>query len=949
MDLSDPQKSRLVLNHPPDQRVLDTLATELKDCERFRFYVAFVTTSGVASLKQHLLNALDRGAEGRVLVSQYQNFSHPEALAQLLKLPDIDLRIATQGSMHAKGYFFSRELKERLVIGSSNWTDAALSEHTELNVLIETDEDGDLAREVREEFDIQFQKATPVTEEFVREYRAIWKSRDLFMQSTSVDAAEKRGPIEPNKMQVEALQRLDALRSEGQDKALVVSATGTGKTYLAAFDAKQVGVRRLLFVVHRENIARESMESFKRIHGDRYTYGMYTGWERAPAADFVFSTVQTLSRPNRLEVFAPEHFDYIVVDESHRAGAQTYSRFLRHFKPQFLLGMTATPERTDGKDIFQSFDYNTAYEIRLHGALKEKMLCPFHYYGIQDVTVDGKVVEDETAFDLLVTEERVRRIIEKLRLYGCYDGIPRGLIFCSRVQEAQELSHLFNRSGLPSVALTGNDAPEKREKAIERLEGDDPEIHYIFTVDVFNEGVDIPLVNQIVMLRPTKSPIIFVQQLGRGMRKVDDRDKYLTVIDFIGNYENNYMIPMALYGDRSADKDRIRRLLQGKNREIPGTSTVNFDRISQKKIFESINSVRLNRLTALREEYRALKSRLGRVPMMVDFLDLGLRDPRAFAAKSRSSKSYFGFARDMEDGEIGQISVESEKILESLAKDALNGRTCTEPILLDTLLNDGRVSLGRLEEVLAEKVGLQLSQGVIENSRQSLNLRFLREGTHRVNVGEKLGFELVSREGKDLFLSPEFRKLLDQETFLEFLRDSVSFSLKMFLDGLDPEDFVDGFVRYRKYSRADVLKILGWPENPPALNVGGYIRSPDRKSCPIFVTYDKDDEIAETIQYGDKFKAPNRLHWFSKSKRRIDSPDVRFITDVRHDQRLPLFVKKSDDEGSAHYYLGELSPDQDSIEQAQMPGTNDEVVDVVRMDLLLDQPVESALYQYLIE
>ena len=941
---------RLVLNRPSGGRVLGALKAELRACSHFRFYVAFVNCAGVASLKQSLLDARERGVSGRVLVSQYLNFSDPTALRHLLLMSNLDVRIATTGAVHAKGYFFSNGDAERFLIGSSNWTASALSTNTELNVRLESASQSALTEQVREEFDFQFEKATRLSEKFIADYEEIYQAAKASNQrlQSGVSASVESGLVgagpEPNPMQRDALRGIQELRKQGEKKALIVSATGTGKTFLSAFDARATGAKRLLFVVHRENIARKAMDSFQAVFGDSRTYSVYSGREKDSKGDFVFSTVQTLSRPDNLKVFPPDHFDYIVVDESHRAGARSYAAFLNYFETGFLLGMTATPERTDGQDIFKYFDHNIAFEIRLQRALQEKMLCPFHYYGISDLTVDGLAIERLADFNQLLADERIERIIEKAKLYGCHDGVARGLVFCSRVEEAEGLSESFNKRGFRTVALGGSNSEDEREHAIECLESTDPnvKIDYIFTVDIFNEGVDIPAVNQIIMLRPTQSAIVFVQQLGRGLRRVEDEEKYLTVIDFIGNYQNNYLIPIALYGETSYDKDRVRRLVVGESEGIPGTSTVNFDSISRDRIFDSINTANLQRKRDLRADYEALKCRLGHIPSMIDFVEHGSRDPKAF---EEYSKSYYNFVREQEPEHIEQLDATSSDLLVGLAKDALNGRTCMEPIILQTLLASRSVNVQRLGESFFEATGYAATDHSIVSAVRSVNLRFMRERVDGglVPHGEKLGIKLVEREGDRLERTEQFEELLTNSTFRDFLADSIAYSLGSFLDGFDPNSIVDGFVRYRKYSRADVFQVLGFAQNPVAQNVGGYMVAPDKSSCPIFVTYHKSDAISETTQYEDRFKDPSCMHWFSKSNRSLKSPDVVYFQTWEPPQRLPLFVQKNNDEGISFYYLGDVRPDPESFYEDKMPNGSP----VVRMDLNLDTPVSESLYAYL--
>jgi superfamily II DNA or RNA helicase len=667
----------LVLNCRNESvRVLTRIQRELESCANFRFYVAFVNQEGVTSLLQTLEDLKNRNISGQILLSQYLNFTDPMALRTLLKLRNIDLRIAIRDSMHAKGYYFNCEHGiSRYIIGSSNWTASALSTNTELNIQVESTSASSLASEIDQEFSYQFSKAIPVTLEFIESYEQRRALKSLSMPQLSTDSNEfsnqvlplllttnRPSTFSPNTMQEEALASLAALRSSGKNKALLISATGTGKTFLSAFDVQAHGAQRMLFVVHRENIARAALKSFQQIFGQTKKLGLYTGNEKDCDADFLFCTIQTMSKCEHLNRFTQDHFDYIVVDESHRAGAATYANFLNYFRAKFLLGMTATPERTDGADIFKYFDYNIPYEIRLQRALEEQMLCPFHYFGVTDLTVNGEEVEEYSDFNKLTAAERVCRIIEKLEFYNCDDGVVRGLIFCSRVDEAKTLSIEFNKRSYRTVALDGNSSEEDRELAISRLEAASDaheKLDYILTVDIFNEGVDIPQCNQIVLLRPTQSPIVFVQQLGRGLRKIDSKkNKYLTVIDFIGNYTNNFLIPIALFGDRTYDKDSIRRLLVSGNEGLPGSSTINFDRIAREKIFKSINSANTKKLKDLKTDFFALKSRIGRSPMMCDFVAHDLRDPRSFADYSGS---FYAFAKSIDSDEFHKTNLKSEK------------------------------------------------------------------------------------------------------------------------------------------------------------------------------------------------------------------------------------------------------------------------------------------------
>jgi superfamily II DNA or RNA helicase len=525
-------------------------------------------------------------------------------------------------------------------------------------------------------------------------------------------------------MQVEALISLDEIRSNGKNKALLISATGTGKTFLSAFDVKKVKPKKLLFIVHRRTIAEKSLESYKQILGNSIKMGMYSGSTKDIECDYLFSTIQTISKEEELKKFTPTEFDYIVIDETHRAGAESYKRIMSYFKPKFILGMTATPERTDGYDIFNAFDHTIAYEIRLHKALEEDMLSPFHYYGITDLAINDEIIDDKSDFNKLTSSERIKHILHNIKFYGCDNGEPRGLIFCSRTEEAIKLSTLLNNKGLKTIALTGNSDEELRKNSITKLESTNlaDKLDYIITVDIFNEGVDIPKVNQVIMLRPTQSAIIFVQQLGRGLRKADNKE-YLTVIDFIGNYTNNFLVPIALFGDNTYNKDTIRRLLTNGSDSIPGASTISFDEISKKRIFESIDTANLNKIKDLKKDYLDLEYKIGKSPMMIDFINHGSRDPQHYIDHSKSLYKF----RELIYPELNDNFNQSHyKLLELYSKEIANGKRIEELVILHELLEDIEIDLVNIKNKIWDEYNIKSSEKTLKSAINILNFKFIR-------------------------------------------------------------------------------------------------------------------------------------------------------------------------------------------------------------------------------
>lgn len=956
---------KLIINDKKQKKkILSTLLYELNHCESFVFSVAFLSKSGVAVLINTLEELRLKGIKGEILVSQYLNFTQPEALRTLMQFENIDLRIVTHGDFHAKGYFFKHRNHHTMIVGSSNLTAPALTTNKEWNLYVCAMEASKLVEESLLIFYEEFETAQKVDISYIKHYENVYKYQASITVAADSYTQDYGKPLHvffrPNAMQEEAMQSLMKLRhgydgKKPQNKAMIISATGTGKTYLSVFDAQNYNPKRLLFVVHRGNIARKAMESYQKVFGSYKTMGLFSGNHKETEADFIFSTVQTLAKDENLKRFSSDAFDYIVIDESHHAGAETYQKILSYFKPKFLLGMTATPERTDGYNVFADFDHNIAFEVRLNRALDEDMLCPFHYYGVTDICVETEGQTREALFSQLTSDERVNQIIDKSKFYGTDSGVVYGLVFCNEKKVAKELSMKFNARGYHTLALTGEDGEALREEAITRLEKESgfDKLDYIFTVDIFNEGIDIPKVNQIIMLRPTQSAIVFVQQLGRGLRKSEGKD-YLTVIDFIGNYQSNYLIPVALYGDASYNKDRLRKLLSGGSVDVPGAATVNFDSISKERIFNAIDTANMSLKKDLDKDYDVLKYKLGRVPLMMDFVEHGSRDPFLYVSYSRS---YFNYLEKKEDVFKDKLTTGQKKFLEVFACEIANGKRYEELYLLMTLLEAGPVNTDTLmnQSLSCEWIN-PMDQQMVHSVYRNLNLQFVRENQNgkQVAVSDKYGFrtldESLFASAGILSFDPDFRAWLENSCFRTLLMDNIGYAIYTYKQDYSPEKYRNGFVLYKKYARKDVFRILKWDENPVAQNVGGYMISKDKSNCAIFVNYHKDEEISNTTKYEDAFVTPELFQWMSKSKRTLKSPDVTAIADYRvHGMRLPLFIKKHNDEGAEFYYMGEVTPLPELFEEERMADDHGKSVSVVKMMVRLKTPVAQEMYGYIRE
>ena len=939
----------LVNDYLSGRKVLTTIDHELNSCQEFWFSVAFITTSGIATVHQTLINLEKKGVKGNILASQYLNFTQPEALRKLLQFKNISLKICDHGNFHGKGYLYKTEDIYNLIIGSSNFTSNALTSNKELNIKISAGIQSELIASTLKEFQNEFDKAITVNDEFIEKYESIYKQQKSANSriEEKFDATTQK-PVVPNSMQRDALININRLREEGKEKALLISATGTGKTYLSAFDVKQFNPKRFLFVVHRKRIAEDAMRSFQRIFkGENKSMGLFSGDKKEIENDFIFSTVQTISREENLKLFDPTFFDYIVIDETHRAGAESYQRLLKYFKPNFLLGMTATPERTDGYDMFQLFNHNIAYEIRLHRALEEEMLAPFHYYGISEISIEDKVIEEDAGFNLLLHPDRLNHILSTIKKFGTDSGEIRGLVFCSKVEECKWFSEQFNKAGYKTIALSGDSSDEQRDAAIELLESNDSneKLDYIFTRDIFNEGLDIPRVNQVIMLRPTQSAIVFVQQLGRGLRKTNNKE-YLTVIDFIGNYTNNFLVPIALYGDSSYNKDSLRKFMSNESRFLPGESTISFDSIAKERIYKAIDSANLQPYKELKKDYNLLKFKLNRIPTMVDFLDHGSRDPFHYV---NYNKSYYNFLKAINE-DIPSVPAKDEKLLEYLSYEINNAKRVEESHLLKILLLEKRITEKEFQASIFREFGFQITDETVISAISNANLNFITENYNGnlLPVSQIHGYHLIDHENGIISLGNSFNEVFENNGFKSQLEDSIQYSIISYKKKFDISQYKKGFMLYHKYARKDVFRILNWKQNPLAQNVGGYIISQDKSNCPIFVTYHKDENISSATKYEDGFIDNHVFEWMSKNKRTLNSPDVQAIKNhVVTDLRMPLFIKKSNAESDDFYYMGDLTPKQESFEQTTIKNDKGKDVSIVKILFDIQPAVEDWMLKYL--
>ena len=626
--------------------------------------------------------------------------------------------------------------------------------------------------------------------------------------------------------------------------------------------------------------------------------------------------------------------------------------------------MTATPDKRDdnvaGRNVYELFNYQIAYEIRLQQAMEENLLCPFHYFGITDLSIVGDD-KDNRDFSMLTSDERVKHIIQQANYYGYSGEKVKGLIFCSSIKETQELSYKFNNIVNPdtgeyfrTIALNGDANEQERQDAFERLAMNESEanvhkqpLDYIFSVEILNEGVDIVEVNQVIMLRPTQSPIVFIQQLGRGLRKADGKE-YVVILDFIGNYNNNFMIPIALSGDRTYNKDNIRRYIMEGGRIIPGASTVHFDEISKKRIFASVDNANFSDIKLIKENYTNLKNKLGRIPALKDFDDYGEMDViRIF--DNNSLGSYYKFLVKYEKDYKIRLSQEEEKIVEFISKKLANGKRIQELQLLKrTLLYANGLSKCGLFTGLSQDL---LTYGKSISKEQQENIINVMTNEFPAGSSKKTYSQCVfiEKEGNDYKPTKTFLEMLSNRDFYNVIKELVDFGISRYERDYKQSYDVTDFVLYQKYTYEDVCRLLNWEQNEVPLNIGGYKYDKKTKTFPVFINYDKSEDISDTTKYEDHFVPGfrDRLIAISKSGRSLQSEDVQnFLKAKERGIRVELFVRKNKDDkiSKEFYYLGHMTASGNTKEFI-MPNTQKTAVEI---EWILDVPVREDIYEYIV-
>ena len=913
----------------------DSLKNNLYQCSEFKMSVAFISWGGIQNFFPIFAELEKRNIKGQILTTTYEDFTKPEVLQKIHSYKNLELRIYIpkdeKHGFHTKGYLFQQDNQWTIIVGSSNITERALKTNQEWNLLQseqcnENHEPGELAKSVLEEFNELWNSpfAEQYSDDFLISYRDYLiknkknqdkiyeaKKHTFFAYKNNKDVAEE--VIKPNRMQQEAIVNLARLRESGVNKALAVAATGSGKTYLAAFDvAMQFKPKHMLFIVHRDTILEKSCESFKQILlEDDSKFGFYNGSEKCSDCKYVFASTNTLIR--HYEEFDKEEFDYIILDEAHHATAPGNQKILNYFKPKFLLGLTATPERMNG-DVFSVFDNHVAVEIRLRDALKYELVCPFNYFALSDVEeVDYEKLKKrpgeegylEEVAKMLAIGRRVDYVIEKLNYYGHDGNKAKVLGFCATVEHANYMAQEFNkRLGKgKAVALSGNDDDsDSRQFYIDKLEDDKDELSYIFTVNIFNEGVDIPSVNTVLMLRPTQSAIVFIQQLGRGLRKLENKE-FLTVLDFVGNYQKAFLLAVAFNGKAGTNKRKLQKQVKEDFKDLPN-AFIHMEPIIKERILRQLEKERFMTMVNMSEEYFTFK-RINcdnKVPFLTDFLKPGLNIEPLNFCKIKSKKtnnlipSYIHFITEV-DAENTKELIQILQVMEfeqfiKFIFTLLPAVRIDEWCILDYLFSSINYTATTIE--LYEEIRKYVD---IDHSSNLIHACEVLSGIHSKDEFEKLGKAFCSFENNTITLNKD---LITQITtnqyascFLVWVKDIIHYAQVRYTEEFGREDYGYPFLKlYHGYTMKQQALTSNYKKSISACRGEG-LNTNLETDYFIFVDLYKDENIREEINYDDKFLTRKEMQWQSPNDSvRSKGSGFKVIHNIELGINLHLFVRK---------------------------------------------------------
>ena len=866
---------------------LNKIKSNLKKCKSFNFSVSFIKKAGLVLLEREIEEALERGAKGRIITSTYQNFTDIGSLEQFYNWQKeydnfechLDYECFGDNGFHTKGYLFEYDDSIEFIVGSSNITRFALLKNYEWNVSLISKDNLESYNDALVEFELIWNNTLELDSKLIEKYIL---QLDYAIEKWDMDYINATdNKINPNSMQRKALRELRRYRDTGVKKALIISATGSGKTYLAAFDARNFGAKRLLYIVHRESILKDARESFIKVFGAERTYGFYTGNENSLDADFIFTTSNMLGR--HLDSFKKDEFDYIIYDEVHHVVAETGKKIFEYFEPEFILGLTATPERMDNQDIFNLFDQNVPFELRLRDAINNDLVVPFHYYGIRDQLVDYSSKDKMTIAKNIAEQNNIEFIKSQIEKYRKPGEKLKCIAFCTNIQSCKLMAEELYEEGYHTISLTGINDTGVRIKAFKDLQEDNNLLEIICTVDILNEGVDIPQVNMVLFLRPTESQTVFIQQLGRGLRKYPGKD-YVTVLDFIGNnYDRAVQIAMALgtlgkttYMEKAYLKEMIRTNFE--SLDIPEVK-IEIDDLSKEEIVNFIDKTNFNSRVFLEKDYKNFKAYInnGAYPTHMDFLNSDVSPDLIRIIKSTfggsKNKSYYNFLKKIEEDTIPMFSEQEVNFINNM-EDLLPLARLDEYLIIEQAIKENTIDLKRIEGI-----NEHITDKTLENAYNNL---------------KSLG--IIDNSDIDL-------TNLSEGDFKDYLLDTLNYGIVRY--NREFGEYTGLFKLYRNYYKEQASRIM---LKNGILQKGTYYED---DIAYIFAGIKKGEE--GRLNYKDKFINNKIFQWES-----IANVSESEKEHLRNSKKVHLFIRKMESEDTVtlpytYFGLGTFTNERDSF------------------------------------
>lgn len=860
----------LFLTNYSDLSFLDRIKDCFKKCNSFTLSVSFIKKAGLVLFQREIEEALERGAKGRIITSTYQNFTDIASLKEFLAWQNkydnfechLDMNCFGENGFHSKGYLFEYDDSIEIIVGSSNITRFALLKNIEWNISLISKKNIESYDEAIKNFEYLWDRTLKLSEDVIKQYNFVLEYAIEKWDMDYINPLTQN--IVPNSMQRKALKELTRYRDTGVKRALIISATGSGKTYLAAFDARNFDAKRVLFVVHRETILKDAKQTFMNVFGAEKTCGLYTGNSKDLDCDYVFASSNMLAR--HLTEFDKNEFDYICYDEVHHIVAECGKKILNYFNPEFLLGLTATPERMDNQDIFELFEQNVPFELRLRDAINNDLVVPFHYYGIRDDLINYGEDDKNKVSKNIAESDNIDFIVKEIEKHRLPNEKLKAVAFCTNIAHCSLMANELAMRGYSTVALTGENNTGERIKAFNDLQDETNDLEIICTVDILNEGVDIPAINTVLFLRPTESSTIFLQQLGRGLRKYQNK-QYLTVLDFIGNdYSRSVQIALALgtLGKTTyTEKAYLKNLIESdyKTLNIPGVE-IHIDELSKKEIVKFIDQENFNKKSFLKKDYENFKKYLNKdsIPTHMDYLESEIAPDLNRFIKSKIGgkriRSYYEFLTMIGEENLPIFTEEEIKLIDSI-EELLPIVRLDEFLIINYLLHHNEINIDKI-------VGYnsRVTNETLNNAIQFLTNK-------EVLINNQLSVDNISN-------------------IKDYLEDLINYGINRY--EIEFGDFEGKYKLYANYSKEQTMTSINRKYTMDILLKGTYFDT-ETGDTYVYVGLKKDKAKQERTDYKDKFISPSIIQWESENNVTIDNS---IGLKLKNTKNIYVFVRKMD-------------------------------------------------------